>query len=257
MTDLAIEKREQQIAPMMMIQQAFQVAIERGEGMQVVGVILAQLKEQREYEDKAAFNAALQRIQSKLKPIARDLENPGRGKYASARAIDDAIVELCNEENLALSFNTEDCPKPDTIRLICDANINGSGYTKRYALDVPADGSGPKGGGVMNRTQATGSAVTSGKRYIKNMIFNLRIREKDDDGNAAGGNAQIQRMTEGAQQDWVDHIKSSTTVTELQTRYLDALKAADAAGDLLSTKQFSAAQNQCFNQLKAKREGKS
>jgi hypothetical protein len=51
---------------------------------------------------------------------------------------------------------------------------------------MPSDGKGAKGGGVMSRTHATGAAITYGKRYLKNMIFDLRFDETDDDGNGAG-----------------------------------------------------------------------
>jgi hypothetical protein len=49
---------------------------------------------------------------------------------------------------------------------------------------MPADGKGAKGGDVMTRTHAAGSAFSYGQRYLLKLIFNIATGE-DDDGNAA------------------------------------------------------------------------
>ncbi len=54
---------------------------------------------------------------------------------------------------------------------------------------MPSDGKGAKGGDVMTKTHATGSAVQYGRRYLLGMIFNITV-SKDDDGNAAGNKPQ-------------------------------------------------------------------
>ena len=50
---------------------------------------------------------------------------------------------------------------------------------------MPSDGKGAKGGDVMTKTHAAGSAFTYGQRYLIKMIFNIAVGE-DDDGNRAG-----------------------------------------------------------------------
>jgi len=50
---------------------------------------------------------------------------------------------------------------------------------------MPADGKGAKGGDVMTKTHAAGSAMSYGMRYLLKMIFNVAIGENDDDGNGA------------------------------------------------------------------------
>jgi hypothetical protein len=50
---------------------------------------------------------------------------------------------------------------------------------------MPIDTKGARGGDVMTRTHATGSAYTYGKRYLLIGMFNLAIGD-DDDGNTAG-----------------------------------------------------------------------
>jgi hypothetical protein len=60
-----------------------------------------------------------------------------------------------------------------------------NGHSRTYQIDMPADGKGAKGGDVMTKTHATGSAVSYGMRYLLKMIFNIAVSDKDDDGNAA------------------------------------------------------------------------
>jgi hypothetical protein len=56
---------------------------------------------------------------------------------------------------------------------------------------MPADGKGARGGDVMTKTHATGSAASYGMRYLLKMIFNIAVAEADDDGNAAGAGETI------------------------------------------------------------------
>jgi hypothetical protein len=59
------------------------------------------------------------------------------------------------------------------------------GHVKPYQVDMPADGKGAKGGDVMTKTHATGSALSYGMRYLLKLIFNVAVGEDDDDGNHA------------------------------------------------------------------------
>jgi hypothetical protein len=234
------------MGPMQMIQSALQNALNSGAGIEVYDRLIERMERQRDYEDREALNAALQRIQVRVKPVVKDADSP-RGKYASAKAIDKAIFDLCNEEGLFLSFDTEDSDKPDTILVVCDVSLRGrTGFTKRYKLAVPADGSGPKGGGVMNRTQAVGSAVTSGKRYLKNMIFNLRILDHDDNGMAAGGSKV---MSEPIFLEHLENIRNAASAGELNRVYILALKAAK--GDESAVANFETAAKENADRRKA------
>jgi hypothetical protein len=85
-------------------------------------------------------------------------------------------------EGIALTFDTGEAA-PEFVRVIC--NVAKGGFSRAYHIDMPADGKGAKGGDVMSKTHATGSAVTYGRRYLLSMIFNLAVGQ-DDDGNAAG-----------------------------------------------------------------------
>jgi len=249
---LALERKHeaQQLTPMdpmAMIQLAFQTAIERGEGLQVVDRILEQQKWMMQHNEEEAFNAALRRIQDKLKPITKRGFNPDtHSKFADARDIDKAIQSLLQEERMVLSFQPEPHPVPDMVRIVGVLSLGA--YSKHYPLDMPADGKGAKGGGVMSRTHATGSAITYGKRYLKNMIFDLQFKETDDDGNAAASGGV--RLEEAKFTEWADYVMDAANEDQLKGRYIEAQKAAEIAGDTKAALTFAAKKNERLRQLK-------
>lgn len=144
-------------------------------------VIRAQIEEQGA---KRAFATAMTQAQTEMRAVAADATNPQtKSKYASYFALDKALRPLYTKHGFSLSFNTGKADVPEYVRVICDVS-HDDGRTKEYHIDMPADGKGAKGGDVMTKTHATGSAVSYGMRYLLKMIFNIAVG--DDDGNAAG-----------------------------------------------------------------------
>jgi hypothetical protein len=142
----------------------------------------------REAEREAnerAFNEALAKAQGEMEPIAADARNPEtNSRYASYAQLDRAIRPIYTKCGFALTFTTGRTARPEEVDVI--GFLIGHGFSREYTLPMAADGKGPKGGAVMSRTHATGSAITYGKRYLLGMIFNIAVASKDDDGNAAG-----------------------------------------------------------------------
>lgn len=132
------------------------------------------------------FNDAMGRAQQKMRPVAKDASNPQtRSKYASYAALDNAVRPIYSAEGFSLSFDEGETAKADYVRVLC--YVSCGGYTRTYHTDMPADGKGAKGGDVMTKTHAAGSAFTYGQRYLLKMIFNIATGDaQDDDGNAAG-----------------------------------------------------------------------
>jgi hypothetical protein len=121
--------------------------------------------------------------QSEMRPVAADAENPQtRSRYASYEALDRALRPIYTKHGFALSFNTGDAPLPD-VRARALRRDARRRHAKVYKADMPADGKGAKGGDVMTKTHATGSAMSYGMRYLLKMIFNVAVGEDDDDGN--------------------------------------------------------------------------
>jgi hypothetical protein len=134
------------------------------------------------------FNDAMANAQKEMRRIAADSNNSQtHSKYASYAALDRVIRPIYTKHGFGLSFNTGEGPPEGCVRVVCD--VSNGGYTRHYHIDMPNDGKGAKGGDVMTKTHATGSAITYGRRYLLTMIFNLAVGE-DDDGNAAGDTAE-------------------------------------------------------------------
>ena len=131
------------------------------------------------------FNEAMAAAQGEMRSVATDSTNPQtRSRYASYAALDHAMRPIYTQHGFALSFGTAEGAPAEYVRVTC--HVSNSGYTRKYQVDMPADGKGAKGGDVMTKTHAVGSAMSYGQRYLLKMIFNLAIGD-DDDGNAASG----------------------------------------------------------------------
>jgi hypothetical protein len=153
---------------------------------------LRQLMELREkVETRAAekaFDNAMSAAQAEMRPVAADCNNPQtRSRYASYLALDKALRPIYTRNGFSLSFNTGTDAPEGHVRVLC--RVAHSGIGRDYHIDMPADGKGAKGGDVMTKTHATGSAVSYGMRYLLKMIFNISVGE-DDDGNAAGDDGE-------------------------------------------------------------------
>lgn len=157
-----------------------------------------------------AFDGAMARGQAQMKRVAQDADNPQtKSRYASYAALDRALRPIYTEHGFALSFDTADLdPALQMVRVICHVS-HQDGYRRDYHIDMPADGKGAKGGDVMTRTHATGSAISYGMRYLLRMIFNVAVGHEDDDGNAASGSRTAAPSPEPAGfEAWWDGMRS-------------------------------------------------
>lgn len=152
--------------------------------------LMAMYERITEKQGEFSFNQAMAEAQKEMRRIATDSNNPQtRSKYASYAALDRTIRPIYTKHGFGLSFNTAEGAPADHIRIVCD--VSNGAFSRRYHIDMPNDGKGAKGGDVMTKTHATGSAVTYGRRYLLAMIFNLAVGS-DDDGNAAGPKLSVE-----------------------------------------------------------------
>lgn len=134
---------------------------------------------------EAAFNDSMREAQSEMRMVIADASNPQtRSKYATYEQLDRALRPLYTKHGFAVSFNTEPLER-EAVRVV--ALVSKGMFTRKYLVDVPADGKGAKGGDVMTKTHAVGSAMSYGARYLLKFIFNVSVGEADDDGNGAAG----------------------------------------------------------------------
>lgn len=143
------------------------------------------------------FNAAMTKAQAAMGPISADAVNPQtRSTYASYAQLNRALRPIYTKNGFALSFDTDDSPKENHIRVLCYVS-HAAGHVRTYKCDMPADGKGAKGGDVMTKTHAHGSAMTYSQRYLLKLIFNVAIGENEDDGNGAGADpGDVRQATE-------------------------------------------------------------
>ncbi|MCA6108163.1 ERF family protein [Bradyrhizobium cenepequi] len=147
----------------------------------------------RAQQAEQAFNESMSIVQGKMRAVAADASNPStKSRYATYFALDKALRPIYTGEGLGLSYDTEDSPHPEMVRVVCYATKGL--FTRKYKVDMPADGKGARGGDVMTKTHAAGSAMTYGQRYLLKMIFNIAIGS-DDDGNAAGDQNPAHEIT--------------------------------------------------------------
>lgn len=153
-------------------------------------------------EAETAFNVALNDVQASMGRIAADANNPQtKSKYASYAALDRVLRPIYTKRGLSLSFDTEDGAPEGYVRVLCYVS-HSMGHTRTYRVDMACDGKGAKGGDVMTKTHAMGSAFTYGQRYLLKAIFNVAIGD-DDDGNAASQpDAVTKANIEGVQSRW-------------------------------------------------------
>lgn len=242
----------QTLSPMQMIQVAFDAAIKQGSAMEVVNVILEQQKWMIQHGEEEAFNAALKRIQKRLKVIPKRGKNKEtNSRFATTEDIDSEIQVLLDEENMTLSFMPAVSDKPDMVLIIGTLALGA--FEKQYPLEMPADGKGAKGGGVMSRTHATGAAITYAKRYLKNLIFDLRFNEKDDDGNGASGLAaghNSEGQCDCRRCGFTAVIAGADDLDELKAQYTAAFREAENINDWVSIeKYFKPAREACKAKL--------
>lgn len=150
--------------------------------------LMALLERNEARRAEMAFNAAMTKAQKAMQQVVADSYNQQtHSKYASYEAIDQVIRPVYTSHGFGMSFNTGEAVKDEHVRVKCKVTHEG-GHAEHYYVDMPADGKGAKGGDVMTKTHATGSALSYGQRYLAKLIWNLSFKDGlDDDGNAAAG----------------------------------------------------------------------
>jgi hypothetical protein len=194
------------------------VALHNNAAIDVIERLAALQEKSLAREAEIEFNEAMNHVQEEIKRIAPDLDNKQTSsKYASYAAIDRKIRPIYSKAGFSLSFDTADCPKPDHVRVVCYVALRA--HVRRYQMDMAADGKGAKGGDVMTKTHAEGSAMSYGMRYLVKGIFNIAVGEDDTDGNLASN---------GELTEQIEFIQSANDPAELKRLYAAAYEKFEA-----------------------------
>jgi hypothetical protein len=151
--------------------------------------LLAMQERVLEREAKRAYDNAMRAAQEEIRPILKNRENKEtHSTYADLEQISDMADPIIHKHGFSLSYGTADCPKDDHYRVTCEVSHTG-GFSKDHQADVPIDNTGPKGSKNKTDTHGFGSALSYGRRYLKVLIFDIKMT--DDDGRAAGNGGPI------------------------------------------------------------------
>lgn len=134
---------------------------------------------------EAEFEAAFYAAQDEVQGLPWDkLNSTNSGKYVSYPKMEKMLKPIRIKYGFTQTYDTEPGPTADTA-IFCSDVVHKGGFRKRYRLPMPIDPAGPKGGGVMTKTQAVGSGVSYSMRNINKMIWNVPILVDldDQDGN--------------------------------------------------------------------------
>jgi hypothetical protein len=235
MPDLAIEKKEQPDALMTFIERA---SCDPSFDVQKLKELFALRDREMARVAEQEFNLAMNAAQNEISRVAPNAENTEtHSKYATYARLDKILRPIYIRHGFSLSFNSAEPIVPEMLPVMCFVSHSG-GHTRTYRMDMPADGRGPKGGAVMTRTHATGSAMQYGMRYLLKSIFNIAIGV-DDDGNAAtGGQVDPNRLAEHCE--W---MASAKDMEELRKLFTNAYREATEAGDKQAQNAYIAAKN--------------
>lgn len=127
------------------------------------------------------FNAAMALAQAEIEPVARTANNQQtKSKYAKLENIISQCSPVWTKHGFALSFDTGDCPLERHYRVTCEVS-HRAGHSKHYHMDLPIDDAGINGTKNKTGVHGAGSTISYGKRYIACNIFNIAIKDEDND----------------------------------------------------------------------------
>lgn len=169
------------------------------------------LLEDRQSEKE--FDAAMIEAQNDVQELRWDKVNTEKNsRHASYPKIDKMLKPVRIKYGFGMSWDTEPGPTPDMAVLCCDVSHKG-GHRRRYRTPMPIDGQGPKGGGVMTKSQAVNSGTSYQMRNLAKMIWNIPILVDKDDKD---GNAPYEAITEKQAADLralADEVKKESETT--------------------------------------------
>jgi len=198
------------------------VALNNNAAIDVIERLAALQEKSLAMQAELNFNEAMTRVQSEIRMVAPDLDNSQtKSKYASYGAIDKVVRPVYVKHGFSLSFDTDDSPLPDHVRAVC--YVSNAGHTRKYKIDMPADGKGAKGGDVMTKTHATGAAMSYGMRYLLKYIFNVAVGIDDNDGNDASNGDVAEQL------EWIANAKDPVELKKLFAQAYQKFETSPAA----------------------------
>jgi len=137
---------------------------------------MAMRRDELARQAQIAFNQAMKAAQAEMPRVVKNAENEQtRSGYATYDAITDAMQPVIDKHGFALTFGEAESPKPNHMRITCDA-LHEQGHLKAYYADVPIDRTGFKGNPNKSDAHAFLSTIQYGRRALKMMIFDVATK---------------------------------------------------------------------------------
>ncbi|MBR2691802.1 MAG: ERF family protein [Aquamicrobium sp.] len=149
--------------------------------------LLAMQKEILSAQAEASFNAAMNACQKEMPQVVKNKKGENN-KYATLEQVDATVRPIYAKHGFSLSFGSK--PLADgivtvTCRLSHCAEGAIIGHSVDYELSGAIDTSGPQGKATKTGIQGMGSTTSYLRRYLLCMIFNIAVKDEDNDGARA------------------------------------------------------------------------
>jgi len=129
------------------------------------------------------FNQALTTLEGEMPRVVKTgqivIKGRLQSKYGKYEDLDRIIRPIMRKYGLSLRFNSRQDEKGLTMKGIL---AHRDGHSESAEVWLPYDRSGNK-----NETQAVGSTISYGKRYLAGMLLDVVFEGEDDDAQSAGG----------------------------------------------------------------------
>lgn len=148
-------------------------------------------KEIAAQEAEQAYTQAMNAAQRAMPAVVRDtLNDQTMSRYAKLETISQFIDPIVHDNGFTLSYGTADSALDAHYRVTCEVRHVGGHKTFHFA-DVPADLDAYEGEDKKIAIHAFGSSMTYGRRYLKCMVFDIVIKDEDNDGNPSPSGPKV------------------------------------------------------------------
>jgi hypothetical protein len=140
------------------------------------------LEETRRHQ-KQAYYQAMSKCQEQLKVITKNKNNEHtKSRYADLAALAEQADPVIHKHGFTVSFQPAGTNEKGELSIKWTIAHEG-GHIESDTADIPVDNAGSQGKVNKTGTQAFGSTMTYGRRYLKLMLFDIATGD-DNDGNA-------------------------------------------------------------------------
>ena len=208
-------------------------------------------REDREYDARLRYTAAMATAQGEMLPVVRDAHNDQtRSKYARLETIDAVIRPIYTRHGFTLEFNSETIDGPNE-RIFCEVS-HIAGHSKRFQLEAAPDVAGPQGKANKTPLHGLASTVSYLRRYLTCMVFNIVLANDDNDGNRARAANDTGELVSAAQ---VAELRSLMNETRILESVVLAKKAPGLATiEALPASEFNTVRNDLLSRKNVMRQ---